>query len=81
MPITAGMKSLQLPNGSFTGAIDGVENDMRFVYCACCICHILDNWSGINIELMVDFILNSIVSIQWNYNIISSFQYNFGVIN
>lgn len=35
---------------------------MRFVYCAACISYILDDWSGVNVELMIDFILNSIVS-------------------
>lgn len=57
-----GLKTLQLPDGSFKGAIEGVENDMRFVYCAACISYILDDWSGVNVELMMDFILNSIVS-------------------
>lgn len=56
------MKTLQLPDGSFKGAKEGVENDMRFVYCAACICHILDDWSAVKVEAMVEFILNSIVS-------------------
>lgn len=35
---------------------------MRFVFCAACICYILDDWSGMDIESMVNFILKSIVS-------------------
>nr|CAH7742850.1 unnamed protein product [Callosobruchus chinensis] len=54
------LRALQLPNGSFKGAVDGVESDMRFVFCAASICYILNDWSGIDVELMVDFILNSI---------------------
>nr|CAI5848524.1 unnamed protein product [Callosobruchus analis] len=41
-------------------AVDGVESDMRFVFCAASISYILNDWSGIDVELMVDFILNSI---------------------
>ncbi|KAJ8932951.1 hypothetical protein NQ314_014330 [Rhamnusium bicolor] len=58
--IIKSMKTLQLPNGSFKGAKDGVEDDMRFVFCAACISHILDDWSGMDVDLMVDFILKSI---------------------
>jgi hypothetical protein len=41
----------------------GSENDMRFVYCACCISYVLDNWSGVDIDKAVVFIKNSMVSI------------------
>ncbi|CAG9865284.1 unnamed protein product [Phyllotreta striolata] len=58
--ILESLETLQLPDGSFKGAKEGVENDMRFVYCAACICYILDDWSAINIERMIEFILNSI---------------------
>ncbi|KAJ8918095.1 hypothetical protein NQ315_011552 [Exocentrus adspersus] len=54
------LRSLQLSNGSFKGAKDGVEDDMRFVFCAASICYILDDWSGMDVERMVSFILNSI---------------------
>ena len=36
---------------------------MRFVYCACCISYVLDNWSGVDIDKAVVFIKNSMVSI------------------
>ncbi|XP_056641801.1 geranylgeranyl transferase type-1 subunit beta [Diorhabda carinulata] len=54
------LKTLQQPDGSFKGAKEGVESDMRFVYCAASICYILDDWSCINMESMIEFILNSI---------------------
>lgn len=59
--IIRSLKELQLPDGSFKGAREGAENDMRFVFCAACISYILDDWSGIDLEKMVEFIRNSIV--------------------
>ncbi len=34
-----GLKALQLPDGSFKAAMEGGENDMRFLYCATAIRH------------------------------------------
>merc|ERR1719150_1253109 len=48
--VLAGVKALQLPDGSFKAALEGGENDMRFLYCAACICTILDDWSGMDTE-------------------------------
>jgi len=42
--------------------LDGAENDMRFVFCAAAISYILNDWSGIDVDRMVDFILKSVVS-------------------
>ena len=39
----------------------GGENDMRFVYCACCVSYILDDWSGINVDAVFKFIKDSLV--------------------
>jgi prenyltransferase beta subunit len=47
---------------SFCAILGGSENDMRFVYCAACVCYMLQDWSGMNIELAENFILNSLVS-------------------
>ncbi|XP_060527273.1 geranylgeranyl transferase type-1 subunit beta [Cylas formicarius] len=58
--IIKSLRVLQLRNGSFKGAIEGAESDMRFVYCAACISYILNDWRGIDIEKMMQFILNSI---------------------
>ena len=48
---------------SFAATIDGSENDMRFVYCACCISYMLQDWSGIDKDRAVKFIQASLVSI------------------
>jgi geranylgeranyl transferase type-1 subunit beta len=53
------MKELQLESGSFA-AVYGSESDMRFVYCAATICHILQDWSGIDVDKATDFIASSL---------------------
>uniref|UniRef100_M4BL60 Geranylgeranyl transferase type-1 subunit beta n=2 Tax=Hyaloperonospora arabidopsidis (strain Emoy2) TaxID=559515 RepID=M4BL60_HYAAE len=47
--------------GCFSSVNEGSEQDMRFVYCACAISYILDDWSGIDVPAMVRFI-NSCLS-------------------
>ncbi|KAG1658743.1 Geranylgeranyl transferase type-1 subunit beta [Nymphon striatum] len=54
--IIESLKSVQLDDGSFQPCVDGGENDMRFLYCACCISYILQDWSGINIPRAVQYI-------------------------
>lgn len=49
------------------------ENDMRFVYSAACICYILQDWSGMDIEKAFDFIKKSVVCIAFDY-LLSSFS-------
>lgn len=46
---------------SFAATLEGSESDVRFVYCACSICYILQDWSAINIETATNYIVNSIV--------------------
>jgi len=58
--LLAGVRALQLPDGSFKAALEGGENDMRFLYCAACICHILDDWSGMDRDLAVQYVIRSI---------------------
>ncbi|CAG9773090.1 unnamed protein product [Ceutorhynchus assimilis] len=58
--IIRSLKALQLEDGSFTAAIQGAESDMRFVFCAASISYILNDWSGIDVDKMVEFILKSI---------------------
>ena len=43
---------------------------MRFVYSASCVCHILDDWSGINVDKAVQYIKNSQVSALFSYTYI-----------
>ncbi|XP_039272013.2 geranylgeranyl transferase type-1 subunit beta-like [Styela clava] len=54
-----GLKALQLKDGSFESTLDGSENDMRFIYCASCICTMLDDFSPINESLAVSYIKKS----------------------
>ncbi|RHZ89892.1 hypothetical protein Glove_9g99 [Diversispora epigaea] len=53
------LKYLQKENGSFTQTYLGMECDMRFIYCACVISYILNDFSGINVEKAVDYIKKS----------------------
>ncbi|XP_015271781.1 PREDICTED: geranylgeranyl transferase type-1 subunit beta isoform X3 [Gekko japonicus] len=55
----AGLRALQLEDGSFCAVLDGSENDMRFVYCASCICYMLNNWSGMDMKKAIDYIRRS----------------------
>lgn len=61
--IAASLRKWQLPDGSFC-CVHGIssldsENDIRFVYCAACICYMLDLWSAIDVERMFQFIISS----------------------
>lgn len=58
--LLTGVKALQLSNGSFKAALEGNEDDMRFLYCAACICYILDDWSGMDVDLTVQYIQDSV---------------------
>ena len=55
----AGLRRLQLPNGSYCSTSEGSESDMRFVYCAACVSYILGDWSGMNIKAAASFIRSS----------------------
>jgi geranylgeranyl transferase type-1 subunit beta len=54
--IIEGLKSLQLPDGSFQPMAYGCESDVRFIYCACCISYMLNDWSGIDQDKAVEYI-------------------------
>ncbi|XP_032595268.1 geranylgeranyl transferase type-1 subunit beta isoform X2 [Drosophila grimshawi] len=58
--IVDGVAAVQHADGSFSACIDGSENDMRFVYCAATICHMLDCWGSVNKETMFQFIMSSL---------------------
>ncbi|PRP83335.1 hypothetical protein PROFUN_09316 [Planoprotostelium fungivorum] len=53
------LKHLQGPSGSFNPTAGESENDMRFVYCAAVISYMLGDFSGINIDSAVEYILKS----------------------
>jgi len=56
--IASSLRHLQLPTGSFLATCLSKENDLRFVYCACVVAYILNDWSGIDQDLCTKFILN-----------------------
>lgn len=53
---------MQVPNGSFrpTYSSKEDESDIRFLYCACAISAILNDWSGVDKELAVSYIMSCI---------------------
>ncbi|XP_068316081.1 geranylgeranyl transferase type-1 subunit beta-like [Pyrus communis] len=56
--ILMSMRNLQQPDGSFMPIHTGAETDLRFIYCAAAICHMLGNWSGMDKEKAKEYILN-----------------------
>lgn len=58
--VLAGVRALQLEDGSFKAALVGGENDMRFLYCAACICTFLGDWSGMDREQALSYVMNSV---------------------
>lgn len=56
--IVASLACMQQDDGSFTSTTiaSSSENDMRFVYCACAISFLLNDWSGVNREKVVKYI-------------------------
>ncbi|XP_068422727.1 geranylgeranyl transferase type-1 subunit beta [Clinocottus analis] len=56
----AGLRALQLDDGSFYAVPEGSENDIRFIYCAASICYILDDWSGMDVQKAIDYIRGSL---------------------
>ena len=42
---------------SFLSTLTSNDYDLRFMYAACAISFLLNDWSGINIEKAVEFIL------------------------
>eukprot|EP00559_Dactyliosolen_fragilissimus_P003895 CAMPEP_0184854954 /NCGR_PEP_ID=MMETSP0580-20130426/316_1 /TAXON_ID=1118495 /ORGANISM="Dactyliosolen fragilissimus" /LENGTH=273 /DNA_ID=CAMNT_0027349339 /DNA_START=504 /DNA_END=1325 /DNA_ORIENTATION=+ len=50
------LKVLQQQDGSFQCAPVGSENDMRFLYCACAISYVLNDWRGVNISKAIEYI-------------------------
>jgi len=53
------LKSLQARDGSYWSSSEQAERDMRFVFCAAAISTMLQDWSGVDVNVMVDFILRS----------------------
>ncbi|XP_067929662.1 geranylgeranyl transferase type-1 subunit beta-like isoform X2 [Watersipora subatra] len=58
--IAYGLKNLQLENGSFQYCVEGSEDDMRFIYCVAAVCYILNDYSTIDVEKAVNYIIDSL---------------------
>lgn len=58
--IAAGLTKLQLEDGSFQFCLEGSECDMRFVFCVASICYIINDFSSINVDKTVQYILSSL---------------------
>ena len=43
------------------------ESDMRFVFCASCICYMLDDWTGMNTQKATEYIKQSLVGLLLPY--------------
>ncbi|CAK4081325.1 unnamed protein product [Aphanomyces euteiches] len=55
--IVGALKHLQNPvTGGFMASSLGTEEDIRFVYCACAISHILNDWSGVDRDGVVRYV-------------------------
>lgn len=52
------VRGLQQPDGSFCPVELGAERDLRFTYCAAAICSMLNDWSGMDVEKSVAYILS-----------------------
>ncbi len=58
--LAKGIGMLQRPDGSFNFSSEGgEENDMRFVFCAVACCHMLSDWSSVDCDAVVRYILAS----------------------
>ncbi|KAI8149433.1 terpenoid cyclases/protein prenyltransferase alpha-alpha toroid [Fennellomyces sp. T-0311] len=49
------IKSLQQPDGSIAPTKGSLEQDARFLYCACAVSFILNDWRGLDIDLSVEY--------------------------
>lgn len=58
--ILSGLRHLQQDNGCFSSTQEGGECDMRFLFCACAISFMLGDWSAVDKDKAVAFILNSL---------------------
>jgi len=56
--ILGGLKACQRSSGCFGYLPHSTETDLRFVYSACVICYILDDWGDIDVDKLVEYILS-----------------------
>lgn len=59
--LVTSLQQLQRPDGSFQAVLDiPSESDMRFLYCACAISYMLNDWRGVDQKLAVEYIQSCI---------------------
>ncbi|KAJ2789623.1 geranylgeranyl transferase type-1 subunit beta, partial [Coemansia linderi] len=56
--IVEALRCLQQDSGCFAPHPGTTERDPRFIYCACAISAILDDWSGVNKDAAVEYIVS-----------------------
>ena len=66
--ISQGLRKMQKSDGSFTASFESSESDMRFVYCACTVAFMIDDWSGVDKDSAVAFIM---ASLRYQSNVIA----------
>lgn len=57
--IVKGLRFHQQKCGNFSSILHGSESDMRYVYAACAISALLDDWTGFDLDLTTQYILDS----------------------
>jgi len=59
--LVAQVRALQQADGSFAASGDEAgECDLRFVYCACVVSHLLGDWSGVDKSAALRFVLSCV---------------------
>ncbi len=56
--IAEGLKSYQQSNGSFASTVTDGETDSRFMYSACCVAYMLNDWSHVDVPAAVSYVLS-----------------------
>ncbi|WFD32369.1 protein geranylgeranyltransferase type I [Malassezia sp. CBS 17886] len=52
------VRALQQADGSFLSAQDAAERDVRFSYCACAVAYLMDDWSMLDTDAAVRYMLS-----------------------
>jgi geranylgeranyl transferase type-1 subunit beta len=55
--VIGALQHLQTSSGGFASTFSGGEADLRFLYCACAISSMLNDWSGFDVKLAEQFVL------------------------
>lgn len=55
-PILKSLRKLQQPDGCFISCVTDPQSDLRFLYCAAAISHMLNDWSGFDRQAALRFI-------------------------